>query len=1089
MSGRRPKRSFSSTMPIDHLSSPPQMKSQHIYKNLHSLSTRYNNKGRSTPISEREINDMTSKNFIPSSPIADSRDSSRRILENVVVTTDNIDNGDIDEKFDSMDGSSPLKRRRTNYKSNGLLKGSSSPSVSSSPSRSKLFKRDSTKYKIPGTLEILTITKNSNVKRKPVLMTFINDNSVNPYIHFTYKSIELPDLYIDFNRDCETIMFDRKYTCFAFIFKKIRTCSIENNETRHTKILYWSNMNNNNNDDRKLNKINQYLVKSKAAYNIKILKTNTDILNEVTIRNNQLSKEKFRSIADETSRDIFNEFNKKRDLPASFLSKNFLSLQNKSTPSLNHRPLTKSGYSIQIPKNQSHDSRSSGPTSISSGSFYSNSKPSLNDHKLSDIRKSNRIQKKINIEDISKEEGHQEKPKLFKPKLRYKFNDDSKYTITNQDFKCLYNNDWINDTLIDFFTKYYVTESISKGIIQKDKASIMSSFFYTKLISDPHNYYENVKKWVQHSDLFSKKFIIIPINVNYHWFGCIIYNLDALFKFLVVKQKGETTDPTPVNDNTEKTSEKTQENEGTTTSYNENRPVKTGETDRHDDNNVLHSDDITEVAPIVQILTFDSLRGIHSRELDPIKDFLIAYAEDKYSLIVDKSWIKMKTCLVPQQPNMSDCGVHVILTIKKFFENPKETVDVWNSISRKNKEASKLVNEYFEKSKRNDNARKELRKFLWDLQATQIKLMKENNENNDDSEDEDDNYEDEDLEIIENIPELQKDNEEKGTEIEEGKNSPQDEKNSDSEEKNHTNIISSTQNEVKDISEEKNEKEIEDDVEDKIDENETSNLLTNDALNDSKTNQLSSVPPSPVGNAETFENDIRHISTEDIGAESTEKPIEINLKTIIIGNKVFTPTSAEHNTIDSDDEKSLSGNIISLPINETKGRISSKYFPKNLKRRVLGFRNEKSPTLSDKDYRENITDDEMSNNKLSSTNNAYLDDIDKNNKDSDTSYQNIIISDIDKDDDVNLIGQSSNISLYRNNIVTSEPDTNNGNSSQSDDNISNIKNNINRELYNNDSSNFIDLSCPSKRERLEFLEKEDNNNPSATIFSNTSDLE
>ncbi|SMN21150.1 similar to Saccharomyces cerevisiae YIL031W ULP2 Peptidase that deconjugates Smt3/SUMO-1 peptides from proteins [Maudiozyma saulgeensis] len=1087
MSSRRPKRSFSSTMPLDHLSSPPQIKS-HAYKSIHNSSTRYNNKGRSTPISEREINDMTSKNFLPSSPTDDSINTSRKSLENE-------DSSDYNEQFDSMDGSSPLKKRHTNHKSNGLLNVSSSPSISNSPSRSRLFKRDSVKYQIPGSLEILTIVKNSNVKRRPILLTFMNDNGVNPYIHFTYKSVQLKDVFIDFNRDCETVMFDRKYTCFAVIFKKIRKCTFENNGSRYSKTFYWSNMNNNNNDDRKLNKINHYLVKSKAAYNIKILKTSTDILNEITLYNNQLSKEKSKSIADETSKNLFNEFNKKRELPASFLSKNFLSLQNKSTSSLNHRPLTKTGNSIQIPKNQSNGSRSSGPTSISSGSFYHNSKSSLNTHKLSEIRRSNRIRNNVNIEDITKEEEDREKPKLFKPKLRYNFSDDSKYTITNQDFKCLYNNDWINDTLIDFFTKYYVTDSISKNIIQKDDVSIMSSFFYTKLISDPENYYENVKKWVQHSDLFAKKFIIIPININYHWFGCIIYNLDTLFKFLLVKQEGNKTQGSQAKEITEMT----RANEDTPLS-NENKRDSEGDQNGQDDN-VVQSDDITEVAPTIQILTFDSLRGIHSRELDPIKDFLIAYALDKYSLVVDKSWIKMKTCLVPQQPNMSDCGVHVILTIKKFFENPKETVNIWNSISRKNKEASKLVNEYFEKSKRNVNARKELRKVLWDLQATQIKWMEENNENNDDSDDGNADYEDEDLEIIENIPELPKGNGKKEPDILEGNDIIEKERDSVSEEHDQAELkIESSQKELTDNMEQKHEKEIRDEaqqnnekkmehkVDEKIDRGDTSILAHNHELNDSKTKQLSSVPPSPVPFTNIVENEVRHIPTEDIDESMVKTPALINLKTTAIQNRVDAPDYHQHDIIVSGDEKLLPEKIVAIPVTETKGRISSKYFPKNLKGRVLGFRNEKSPTLSDRDYRENVTDEEESDNIPASINSLHFkhaDDI----KDTDTSYQNIVISDIDKDDDVNLIGQSSNISINPHNIVTSEPESNNDSSSRAEDNIDSIKNNINRELYNNDSSNFIDLSSPSNRRRLEFLEKGYSNNPSSAISSEKSEME
>lgn len=251
----------------------------------------------------------------------------------------------------------------------------------------------------------------------------------------------------------------------------------------------------------------------------------------------------------------------------------------------------------------------------------------------------------------------------------------------------------------------------------------MSSFFYTKLISNPADYYSNVKKWVNNTDLFSKKYVVIPINISYHWFSCIITNLDAILDFHQNKDK----------------------------------------------NDAINSDEISINNPLVNILTFDSLRQTHSREIDPIKEFLISYALDKYSIQLDKTQIKMKTCPVPQQPNMSDCGVHVILNIRKFFENPVETIDVWKNSKIKSKHfTAKMINKYFDKNERN-SARKNLRHTLKLLQLNYISYLKKenlyeevmqmeekkstninNNENYDDD--------DEEIQIIENIDQSSKDN-------------------------------------------------------------------------------------------------------------------------------------------------------------------------------------------------------------------------------------------------------------------------------------------------------------------------------------------
>ena len=239
----------------------------------------------------------------------------------------------------------------------------------------------------------------------------------------------------------------------------------------------------------------------------------------------------------------------------------------------------------------------------------------------------------------------------------------------------------------------------------------MSSFFYSKLISSPDSYYLNIKKWVSNSELYSKKFIVIPMNISFHWLACIIFNYDEVCNHL--KSNNEHTD-----------NQLTREIEAST----------------------------------VDILTFDSLSQKHTTEISPICDFLIAYTEDKCGLKLTRDMIKVKNCMVPQQPNMSDCGVHVISNIKKFFENPNETIKIWEQANVVDKPGYKIVNEYFEKSIRG-RERKNLRRVLLGLQDEKLKQTEnlrgedkqsgnsENKITNDNTESNDSN--DGDLEIIE----------------------------------------------------------------------------------------------------------------------------------------------------------------------------------------------------------------------------------------------------------------------------------------------------------------------------------------------------
>ncbi|SCU83817.1 LAMI_0C04830g1_1 [Lachancea mirantina] len=368
-----------------------------------------------------------------------------------------------------------------------------------------------------------------------------------------------------------------------------------------------------------------------------------------------------------------------------------------------HKSISRTGNKIQVPQgvdqiNDKEEIRQENPSSnvTSPAKFYGRSQRhmtrssvnSLQDHKLSRLETLTRSSRSSPVRDISSAEEEPcssdpyETPENFEPPLFYKFQDGFFMSITNQDFGTLFNHDWINDSILDFFTKFWVEDSINKGVINKDDVYVFSSFFYTKLVSDPKNYYNNICKWVSGTDLFAKSYLVLPINANFHWFGSIITNLPAVFKFLREEQK------------------------------------LSGSLDNEKGTKFENSDEISITPPSVTLLVFDSLRQNQSRAVEPIKEFLIAYAADRYNLEIPKNLIKMKTCLVPQQPNMSDCGVHVILNTKKFFEDPFATLELWKM--SKSKANSRQINEYFDRRGR-VTARKELREILLQLQHIQIK--------------------------------------------------------------------------------------------------------------------------------------------------------------------------------------------------------------------------------------------------------------------------------------------------------------------------------------------------------------------------------
>ncbi|KAG0055306.1 hypothetical protein BGZ83_009064 [Gryganskiella cystojenkinii] len=103
-----------------------------------------------------------------------------------------------------------------------------------------------------------------------------------------------------------------------------------------------------------------------------------------------------------------------------------------------------------------------------------------------------------------------------------------KITVMSEDLSRLDEDEFLNDTLIEFGLKYIHTNLEKSKPEVAHQTYIFNSFFYQKLASKPptgkHCSYDLVKSWTNKVDLFSKKYIIIPIHENVHWYLAIITN-------------------------------------------------------------------------------------------------------------------------------------------------------------------------------------------------------------------------------------------------------------------------------------------------------------------------------------------------------------------------------------------------------------------------------------------------------------------------------------------------------------------------------------------------------------------------------------
>lgn len=233
-----------------------------------------------------------------------------------------------------------------------------------------------------------------------------------------------------------------------------------------------------------------------------------------------------------------------------------------------------------------------------------------------------------------------ETPAPFEPPLRHEI-DLKKFIISYNDFRTLYNNDWINDTLIDFFIACEVETAVKQlKLVASSDLHVFNSFFFTKLSSKPEGqaeplYYDNIRRWLLKIDLMAYQRVIIPINEHLHWYFVIITNLPRLLQHTKRAQSGLPPDST--------------------------KPKSKA-----------HAD----------VFIVDSLRQTHSNIMKPLRRMLADYCQERHGVQIDTKLIRSYLARVPRQQNFNDCGIHVIYNIRKWLAFPDLCESFWKRHSR-----------------------------------------------------------------------------------------------------------------------------------------------------------------------------------------------------------------------------------------------------------------------------------------------------------------------------------------------------------------------------------------------------------------------
>ncbi|ORZ18815.1 hypothetical protein BCR42DRAFT_349454 [Absidia repens] len=215
-------------------------------------------------------------------------------------------------------------------------------------------------------------------------------------------------------------------------------------------------------------------------------------------------------------------------------------------------------------------------------------------------------------------------------------------TVTVEDMKRLEVDQFLNDSIIDFYLKLLMDSySIANGYrncnaqtcAATENTHIFSSFFYNRLTQGtPVSFsrkkpisYENVRKWTSKIDLFSKRYAIFPINENWHWYLVLVCNLDKCIP------GQHNTDPSST-------------------------------TDTHDE---------------PHIFVLDSLGGTQRNTVANINHYLVTEAQHRRH--VDPSaFVQPRThyANVPKQDNSCDCGVFLLHFVDQFLNSPQDFIRI-----------------------------------------------------------------------------------------------------------------------------------------------------------------------------------------------------------------------------------------------------------------------------------------------------------------------------------------------------------------------------------------------------------------------------
>ncbi|KPI42000.1 Eukaryotic translation initiation factor 4E type 2 [Cyphellophora attinorum] len=241
--------------------------------------------------------------------------------------------------------------------------------------------------------------------------------------------------------------------------------------------------------------------------------------------------------------------------------------------------------------------------------------------------------------------------------------------------------EFLNDTLINFFLRYLQYQTEVSNSRYSTKLHFFNTYFYENLTKGTKGKginFDAVKKWTKTVNLFSRDFVVIPVNENLHWYAIIICNLSSYNRppeEVAEEDENDQVQEVQNPDDIEDPSDTTKATRETQESFEEltiaSSPARKSKGRKKKKAAPLKKYDTKK--PV--IITLDSLGLGRTATCRLIKDYIVALGEDNGKEIDIDELKAMTAKMIPLQSNFSDCGLYVCMYLEQFIKNPYQFVE------------------------------------------------------------------------------------------------------------------------------------------------------------------------------------------------------------------------------------------------------------------------------------------------------------------------------------------------------------------------------------------------------------------------------